>query len=706
MTNHKMNKMIIRKIFLSLTLISCLNTSHAQDVFTRGLVYQVPEMKKVIIKEKITYRNVNDTALSFDIYYPPSFNFKKGLPLVIFNNGVGGMEIPRWGIYKDWAKLIAAKGMIAVNYQSRNGRTLEDGEALLDYLVKNAGQLNIEPGKIGLWTCSANARTGMRIAYKTRPELIKALVVYYGGPDSLGQLRQNLPTLMVRAGLDAQFINTGIENFIQLALQQDARIELINYLNGMHAFDAFTYTDESKEVIMRTVAFLEKNLTHPVVNNDFVLTNKNFVWLIMNDKLETALAEFRKARAFYRADTSFQPFFNAVIREDVLNANGYFLLQNHRQSDALEVFKLAAESYPESPNAYESLSEAFETTGNNQEAIRNAELCLQKLPAANGMDENFRNIVKQSAEDRIKRLSAKGAILSLPHRRAHHELVYDEVNNTVIMTAGSTPLNGGNSFEVFNDIWSFDGKAWKLSGTAGDKRSGIRMAYDTRRNKLFSFGGWSNGNSLAELRVFENGDWKILSNIPEMKASEPGFVYDAQRDRLIAFGGSAAMGVVNNITWEWDGDSWEKFKGAGPEGRQAFAMIYDSKRKKTVLYGGMGTSLEKSFGDTWEFDGKQWMLISGNGPGPRRSLGYTYDSKRGVTIIFGGNMNKMLNDTWSWDGREWKKLSDAGPPARAMGYMGYDKNRDKVVMFGGRLGWPNDANDTWEWDGKEWKEIK
>ena len=170
------------------------------------------------------------------------------------------MEIPRWGIYKDWAKLIAANGMIAVNYQSRNGRTLEDGEALLDYLVKNAAQLNIDPGKIGLWTCSANARTGMRLAYKTRPELIKALVVYYGGPDSLGQLRQNLPTLMVRAGLDAQFINKGLEDFLQEALQQDVRIELINYLNGIHAFDAFTNTDESKEVIIKTVKFLEKNL--------------------------------------------------------------------------------------------------------------------------------------------------------------------------------------------------------------------------------------------------------------------------------------------------------------------------------------------------------------------------------------------------------------------------------------------------------------
>jgi tetratricopeptide (TPR) repeat protein len=695
-----------RIVILSLPLIFCLVSGRGQDIFTRGLVYQVPGMKKVIVKEKLVYRNVNDTVLSFDIYYPPAFNFKKELPLVIFNNGVGAMEIPKWGIYKDWAKLIAANGMIGLNYQSRGGNALQDGEVLLDYLVQHAKKLNIDAGKVGLWTCSANARTGMRLAFKTRPALIKSLVVYYGGPDSLGQLRQDLPTLIVRPGLDAQFVNARIENFIQNALQQDAQFELVNYVNGIHAFDAFQNTDEAKKIIVKTIEFLKKNLTTPYSNHDFVLTNKNFMWLIMNNQLSTALSEFRKARAAYRADSSFQPFFNAVIREDVLNANGYWLLQNQRQQEALEVFKLAAESYTESPNAYESLSEAFETTGNKEEALRNAELCLQKLPSANDMDENFRKIVKQSAEGRIKRLSNKNVGQTLPPKRAHHELVYDEASNRIIMTAGSTPLNGGSSFDVFNDIWNFDGKVWSLSGTAGDKRSGIKMAYDTKRNKLFSFGGWSNGNSLAELRVLENGDWKVLSNLPEMKASEPGFVYDEARDRLIAFGGSAARGVVNSITWEWDGTSWKKFEGSGPEGRQAFAMIYDSRRKKTVLYGGMGTSLEKTFGDTWEFDGSRWTKVSETGPGQRRSPGYAYDSKRAMMIIFGGSMDGLVKDTWGWDGKEWKKIADSGPPARAMGYMAYDKQRDRVVMFGGRLGWPNDANDTWEWDGNEWKEIK
>jgi hypothetical protein len=277
-----------------------------------------------------------------------------------------------------------------------------------------------------------------------------------------------------------------------------------------------------------------------------------------------------------------------------------------------------------------------------------------------------------------------------------------------MMTAGSTALDSGNSFKFFNDIWVFNGVTWKLSGYAGDERSGIRMAFDTKRNKLFSFGGYP-GTFAAELRIFENGGWRILSNSPDMKVAEPGFVYDQDRDKLIAFGGSIQPGVVNNETWEWDGYSWIKFKGDGPGGRFASAMIYNTKEKKTMLFGGMDGEGKKFNDNVWEFDGVAWkqILNKGKGPGPRISPGYAYDSKRGLLIIFGGlGSDGMKGDTWSWDGKSWKQLAEKGPSPRAMGYMAYDNARDRIVLFGGRLGWPNDTNDTWDWDGEKWQEIK
>jgi hypothetical protein len=297
----------------------------------------------------------------------------------------------------------------------------------------------------------------------------------------------------------------------------------------------------------------------------------------------------------------------------------------------------------------------------------------------------------------------------IPDKRAHHEMVYDEASKSVLMVGGSTPLNGGQSFKFFNDIWKYDNTGWSKIGNAGDERSGIRLAYDSKRNKLLSYGGFTvNNQSSSQLRVLENGDWKILSDLPEMKSAEGGFVYDVSRDKFIAFGGTGATGQVNGTTWEWDGTAWKKFGGVEPAGRQSFVMVYDSKRNKTILYGGMNGSGNILEDGVWEFDGNEWKnFTTPVAPEPLMAPGYAFDSKQGVLVIFGGaTKDGIKKDTWSWDGSAWKKLSDSGPSSRLMGYMAYDKDRDRVVLFGGRLGWPNDINDTWEWDGTKWNEIK
>jgi len=296
---------------------------------------------------------------------------------------------------------------------------------------------------------------------------------------------------------------------------------------------------------------------------------------------------------------------------------------------------------------------------------------------------------------------------SVPEKRAHHALVYDEKNGRILLTAGSTPVDGGKSFIFYNDLWTYDGRRWKKNGNAGDKRSGVRLAYDCKRNCVYSFGGYTGDTSLCDLRVLRNEQWEIVSRLPEMKGEEAGLVYDDRLDKLILFGGSGSMGKVHAETWLWDGKVWEKSKSPGPDERQAFAMVYDSKRKKTIVFGGMGGDPRSIFRDTWEFDGESWQKVcNSTGPGFRTSPGFTFDSKRGLFIIYGGTTDfKSLGDTWGWNGIAWKKLAENGPPARAIGGMAYDKRRDRVVLFGGILYWPVDANDTWEWDGAIWKKV-
>ena len=298
-----------------------------------------------------------------------------------------------------------------------------------------------------------------------------------------------------------------------------------------------------------------------------------------------------------------------------------------------------------------------------------------------------------------------------PPRRAHHTMFYDEDAKRILLTGGSTPLDGGQRFEFFNDLWSFDGRKWTALTSSGDRISGTAIAGDAR-GRIFSFGGYTGGSSVGFVRALENGTWKSLSPHPSVTAAEPGFVYDSKRNRFIAFGGSAGRGQTNVDAWEFDGATWKRLAGSPPPARQAFAMVYDAKRDRVVVFGGGGAgggngSPPPMLADTWEYDGTAWTRTEASGPSARLSPGVAYDSKRGLLILFGGmGASGFLGDTWSFDGATWKKLADSGPDARVMGYMAYDKVRDRIVLFGGRKGWPDgDLGDTWEWDGHSWRKV-
>src|SRR5262245_49147939 len=124
--------------------------------------------------------------------------------------------------------------------------------------------------------------------------------------------------------------------------------------------------------------------------------------------------------------------------------------------------------------------------------------------------------------------------------------------------------------------------------------------------------------------------------------------------------------------------------------RNAHAMVYDSGRRKVVLFGGADAS--KVCSDTWELDGNKWKRVSVDGPGPRTFPAMTYDTIRRRVVLFGGNRvlfgrnpkeNNYLDDTWEWDGRKWTEMKVAGPPPRAEAAMAFDEHRGRAVLFGG-----------------------
>lgn len=75
-----------------------------------------------------------------------------------------------------------------------------------------------------------------------------------------------------------------------------------------------------------------------------------------------------------------------VINENQMNRLGYNLIGLKRVKDAVEVFKLNVEDYPQSSNTYDSLGEAYMIDGNKELAIKNYERSIELDPKnANGI---------------------------------------------------------------------------------------------------------------------------------------------------------------------------------------------------------------------------------------------------------------------------------------------------------------------------------
>ncbi|MDP4952370.1 MAG: tetratricopeptide repeat protein, partial [Flavobacteriales bacterium] len=100
--------------------------------------------------------------------------------------------------------------------------------------------------------------------------------------------------------------------------------------------------------------------------------------------------EERIARYYHLKSTEFENY--NFDMEDKLNLHGYDLLWAGKTEEALAIFQLVVDEFPESANAYDSLGEAHLALGNMDLALENYEKTLALNP------NNF------FAEDQIERI--------------------------------------------------------------------------------------------------------------------------------------------------------------------------------------------------------------------------------------------------------------------------------------------------------------
>ncbi len=211
-------------------------------------------------------------------------------------------------------------------------------------------------------------------------------------------------------------------------------------------------------------------------------------------------------------------------------------------------------------------------------------------------------------------------------------------------------------------------------------------------------------------------------------------VYNSDRGVYFKHRGCSSTGLGrggsgrDSNSWVLDGRklTWEKVAsgahyGANPEWPGAYCcygLVYDRDAREAILFGG----LEE--GETWAFDfaKNKWRNLKPKVSPPRLSMpNMVYDSKNKVTLLFGGQTGSYsdgvnLNETWAYNhaSNTWTNLKPKDPPARRLqSQVCYDSVNGVMILFGGHANvYPKRDQgerytDTWVYDYKSnsWTEM-
>ncbi|HWS55303.1 MAG TPA: hypothetical protein VN228_14295 [Pyrinomonadaceae bacterium] len=391
-------------------LVACLLALFAppaaaqQNQLARPVVLTLPGMEKAEVRRDVAYKTEGDATLKLDLYLPPGTAEGARLPVVVFVNGVGdppaGSPVPKlkeWGQYTSWPRLVASSGMAAVTYESRGQEADADTDDLLDYVRKNAAALKVDENRVSIWACSANVRAGLSAVLQPSRTYIRSAVFYYGFM-ALPAVRADVPLFVARAGYDNLQLNNTLDAYVRRALDAEAQVTLVNYADGQHAFDVRDDTERSREIVRQTLDFIRFHFSpggEVKLAADRAPSPAKFYSMITSEGVRRAVQAYEEAKKNDPAA--------AVVQEQFINGLGYQLMQEQKVREAIEILKLNVASYPQSPNTYDSLADAYAADGQNALAIQFAEKALEVLAKAN-LDEQAAAPIRNSAQDKLRRL--------------------------------------------------------------------------------------------------------------------------------------------------------------------------------------------------------------------------------------------------------------------------------------------------------------
>lgn len=244
--------------------------------------------------KNIVYKVTEKKELLMDVYMPNDVESKGNLPMVLFVHGEGPESYVKnakdWNIFSSYGKLMAEQNMIGVTFNhSQSGigsgmkryeNAASDLVDIVDYVVNNASKWHGDKNKIVVWMSSAGAMYLPVLLQSPVMAHVKCLVSYYGMLDLEPFFKKenhplakyytknylplishkSIPFFAVESGKDRPLLRKGGKAFLDVAETELTELSYEVYDEGRHGFDGMNKTDETVDIINRTLDFIRSNV--------------------------------------------------------------------------------------------------------------------------------------------------------------------------------------------------------------------------------------------------------------------------------------------------------------------------------------------------------------------------------------------------------------------------------------------------------------
>jgi dienelactone hydrolase len=278
-----------------------------------------------------------------------------------------------------------------------NEKWPSDVDVAFGYLVS---QPAVDPHVAGAGGASCGVNLAIHLAM--RHSEVKSLVLLSGNADrearAFLEKSEKMPVLLAAADDDQGAVEL-MEWLYSLSTNPGSKfLEFPNGGHGVHIFAAHkelpaSITDWYSQTLIKTPGSAPANTVRRGEPPSIL-------------KLIDAPGGAEKAAQQLAAVRQKDP--NAkLFDEGLVNMIGYEHLQDGDNKGAIAIFKLNANAFPKSANVYDSLSDAYLADGQKDLARENAKKALELLSTDSSLSEEYRQGMKENAENKLKQLGDK-----------------------------------------------------------------------------------------------------------------------------------------------------------------------------------------------------------------------------------------------------------------------------------------------------------